>query len=270
MDDNAFRSFELNGWQTVFGDYHEAFGELTDQATGPLLDAVLVGPKVRLLDVATGPGYVIAAASRRGARAVGLDFSTAMVDMAKTRTPSGRFCVGDAEVLPFTDGSFDAVDMNFAVLHLAHPERALAEAHRVLRSSGRFGFTAWCKPEEAVGFGIVLDAVQRHGNINVPLPPGPPFFRFSEPEECIRALLEAGFVRPEVVRIPQTWRLSSPVALFSAMQRGTVRTSGILRAQLPEALEVIGNAIRETVATYRSGRGFEVPMPAVLAIGEKL
>ncbi len=268
-DPGAFRSFEHAGWQNVSRQYHESFANLTSQAIEPLLDAVRAGKGMRLLDVATGPGYVAAAASQRGASVIGVDFSAAMVAEASRQYPGVEFRDGDAEALPFPNGSFDAVVMNFGLLHLGSPEQAFIEAHRVLRTSGQFAFTVWCKPEVAVGFGIVLDAVQAHGQMNVPLPPGPPFFRFSDPGECLQALLKAGFTMPEVVHIPQIWRLPSPDALFNTMQGATVRSSGMLRAQSAEALEAIGKSVREAVAAYQKGEGVELPMPAVLASAKK-
>ena len=46
------------------------------------------------------------------------------------------------------------------MLHLARPERAMTHAVRVLKPGGCFAFTVWAEPEEAVGFGIILKAVQ--------------------------------------------------------------------------------------------------------------
>ncbi len=155
--------------------------------------------------------------------------------------------------------------MNFGLLHLGWPEQALLESCRVLRSGGRFGFTVWAKPEEAIGFGMVLRAIEAHGNLDVPLPPGPLFFRFSDPQESQRALLSAGFATPHIVKIPQAWRLSSPDALFEIMKEATVRTRGLLRAQSPEALKAIQGAIREAVMAYQKEGAIELPMPAILA-----
>lgn len=270
IDPGAFRAFEHAGWENVAIQYHEAFGSLTSQSIGPLLDAVGAGSSVRLLDVASGPGYLAAAAEERGARVVGVDFSAAMVAQAGRRYPSVDFREGDAEALPFPDGSFDAVVMNFGLLHLGQPEQALLEAHRVLSSGGRIGFTVWARPEEAVGFGIILRAIETYGNMSVPLPPGPPFFRFSDPQECHRALLGAGFVNPNVASVPQSWRLISPDALFEVMQEATVRTAGLLRAQDGEALKAIRAAIRESVMAYQKSGMIELPMPAVLASAVKL
>jgi SAM-dependent methyltransferase len=264
-----FRDFEHAGWESVVAEYDQSFGSLTSQAIEPLLNSVDAGPGVRLLDVATGPGYAATAAAKRGAIAVGIDFSAPMVAEAKKRYPAIEFREGDAEALPFPDGSFDAVVMNFGMLHLARPDRAIREARRVLRAGGRFAFTVWAKPVETAGFGITLGAIPAHGDMNVALPEGPPFFRFSDWDECARSLLEAGFVDPNVKKIPQTWRLSSPDSLFEAMQSATVRTAGLLRRQTPQALKGIRGMMANASRLYEKNGVFELPMPAILGSAVK-
>lgn len=197
-DPDAFRDFEHAGWTSNVSEYEAAFTRLTRQAVAPLLDAVNLRHGARLLDVATGPGYVAAAAAARGARALGIDFSAPMVAHARAINPAVEFQEGDAEALSFEDCSFDAVVMNFGMLHLARPERAMTEAARVLKRDGCFAFTVWAKPEEAVGFGIILKAIQSHGNPGVQLPEGPSFFRFSDPTECDRNVARSGFLFPHV------------------------------------------------------------------------
>jgi len=120
----AFRAFEHAGWQGAALRYDDAFGSLTRQAIDPLLDAAEARSGARVLDVASGPGYVAAAAAARGARVTGVDFSLAMVRLARAQNPGVKFRTGNAEALPFRDGSFDAVVMNFGMLHLARPDIA--------------------------------------------------------------------------------------------------------------------------------------------------
>jgi ubiquinone/menaquinone biosynthesis C-methylase UbiE len=170
MNPSSFHSFEQSGWQRAADKYGDAFGGLTRQTIPALLNAVGVKAGMRLLDVASGPGYVAAAADAAGATAVGVDFSSEMVGLAGRLYPGIRFGEGDAESLAFADGSFDAVAINFGVLHLARPDAALSEAHRVLVAGGRCAFTVWAKPDVSVGFGIVLRAVETYGRMDVPLP----------------------------------------------------------------------------------------------------
>ena len=207
---------------------------------------------------------------QRGAEAIGVDFSSEQVAAASRRYPRASFREGDAEALGFDDDSFEAVVSNFGMLHFPEPERAIAEAHRVLDAGGRFGFAVWSAPEKAIGFGIILGAVQAHGNMDAPLPPGPSFFRFSEAAECRRCLGEAGFGAIEVAEVPMTWTLPSAAALVRAAYEGTVRTLALLEAQRPDARAAIDAAIAEAAQAYATPQGaLEIPMSAVLATARK-
>jgi SAM-dependent methyltransferase len=261
----AFKEFERQGWEDVALPYRDAFSSLTAQAIEPLLDAVQAGAGTRLLDVACGPGAAAAAATRRGARPIGMDFAEAMVALATRLHPDIPFRAGDAEALPFEAGAFDAVVVNFGMLHFARPDRALAEAQRVLRPGGRLAFTVWAPPERCPGFAIVLAAVEAHGRMDVGLPEGPPFFRFADHDESRRALATAGFALSEAREVPLTWRLPTPEALLDAFLEGGVRTRGLLRAQTPAALAAIREAVRVGAEPYARAGGVELPMPAVLS-----
>jgi SAM-dependent methyltransferase len=270
FDPGPFHQFERSGWEVAAAHYADAFGIVTIQTADALLDAVGAWAGTRLLDVACGPGFVAAAAARRGASAMGIDFSAAMIADARRRHPDLRFDDGDATALRFDAGSFDAVVMNFGMLHLAQPDQAIAEAHRVLRAGGRYGFTVWAGPDLAVAFGMVLRAIETLGNATVPLPEGPSFFRFSDAGEVRRTLARAGFSNVQVQPLSLTWPLSSPDALFEAMAHGGVRTAAVLRAQTPPVVDAIRSALRQEVADkYAAGNGYVVPMQAVLASGRR-
>jgi SAM-dependent methyltransferase len=265
----SFHDFEQAGWERAAEFYGEAFGALTAQTAPALLEAVGAARGRRLLDVASGPGFIAGAAASLGSDVVGLDFAPTMIAEARRRWPALTFREGDAESLPFDAGSFDAVVMNFGLLHLARPDAALADARRVLRPGGRYGFTVWAAPERAVAFGLALRAIEEVGNPNVPLPEGPPFFRFSDAAETPRALEPVGFTDVDVRELPLVWRLRSADEVFEALSRGGVRTAAVLRAQTPAALDAIRAAVGRGVESYAVEGGFAVPMPAMLAAATK-
>jgi SAM-dependent methyltransferase len=262
-----FHEFERAGWERAASEYDRRFSELTLQSMEPLLDVVGTSPGLRLLDVACGPGHIAAAAARRGCVVVGIDFSPAMVAAALQAHPDLDFREGDAAKLDFPDDSFDAVVMNFGMLHLEFPERAATEAFRVLCSGGRYAFTVWDVPESAVGFSIILHSIQSCGNIDAPLPAGPPFFRFSDPEEGRRLLSEAGFLNVQSIQVPQVWKLPSGDDLFITFETAAVRTAALLHAQTPSALKKIRQEVAVRMESFRRGDSFEIPMPAILTHG---
>jgi SAM-dependent methyltransferase len=266
FDPARWRAFEHDGWQTAAHHYHDWLGPVTTQAIQPLLDAATAQSGMRLLDVATGPGYVAALAAQRGAEVVGVDFSAAMVAEATRRVPGVEFREGDAEALPFPDASFDAVVANFGLNHVGQPNRALAEAHRVLRSRGRVGFTVWAASDAGR---IVPRAVQLHGDATVRLP-SPPNDLLGDPDRCERTLRAAGFLPPTIVTLPLVQRLNDPDAYFDVVLKGAgPRQGSPLRAQPPETLAAIRTAVRDALRAFEADGVVEMPMPAILVAAQK-
>jgi len=262
----TFKEFEHEGWQAVAGGYHDHFGSLTRQTIEPMLNSLgEPGEKTKLLDIATGPGYVAEAARQKGYQVTAIDFSSEMVERANKLYPGIDFQVGDAEALEFAAESFDRLTMNFGLLHLEQPEKALKEAFRVTKPAGKLALTVWSTPDKAVAFKRVVDSVNQHGETSVPIPVGPPFFRFSDHEEMRKSLIEAGFKTVDIKEIEMTWVLKREEDLFYAFFTGTPRTGGLLRAQQEEKLEVIKNAVASCAREYKDGSLIKIPMSSVLA-----
>jgi SAM-dependent methyltransferase len=258
---DPFWEFEREGWERAAARYEECWTD-TELFVDPLLNAAGVRAGSRLLDLACGPGFVSEAAAQRGAEPVGLDFAPAMVERAKSRCPALRFVEGDAQQLAFPGASFDAVTMNFGILHLSQPEAALSEARRVLAPGGRFAFTAWVEEGHAADE-IVAAALAAHA-APVQVPEGPAVYRFADADESRRALAQAGFdagsFRAETMTV--RWRVPTAELLFEAQLRAGVRIGAVLRAQPPERLEAIRAAIVEGVRRYADGEVFTLPIVA--------
>ena len=68
------------------------------------------------------------------------------VDMAKGGEPEMAWGVGDAMNLPLPDASVDAYSISFGIRNVAHIDKALAEARRVLKPGGRFLCLEFSRP----------------------------------------------------------------------------------------------------------------------------
>ncbi|MBI3707160.1 MAG: methyltransferase domain-containing protein [Proteobacteria bacterium] len=269
-DAAAFRRFEFDTWQRSAERYEAAFSGATRAFIEPLLNAASVGPGIKLLDVACGPGYAAAAGSARGAKAIGVDFSPAMIAVARRRHPALEIHKGDAEHLPFPDLSFDAVVANFGLHLLPNPGKALAEAHRVLRPGGRVAFTAWPKPERNIAWQILLDAIKAHGTLDVKLPGGVTA-ELDEEAGCRRALIAARFVLRSVKAetLQATWRLSTPGHLYTGFRDGTARMAGLIAAQNPAVLPAVRTAVDRAAAAFERDGAVVLPLAAILAVAGK-
>ena len=263
FDPEAFRAYEFDGWERLGGGYRKYWADMTSQAAAPLLDGTNVTSGSNVLDVATGPGNIARAAAGRGAAVTGIDFSESVLALARNDCPDVTFEQADAEALPFADESFDAVVMNFGILHFPHPEKALSEARRVLRPGCRIGFTNWAAPG-ATGIGIAMRAVNEHGTMDVDLPVGTDMFRFADADECRRVLSDVGFDDIVSREIPLTWRFDSPDDFITGFVEAAPRSGGLLSAQSPDAMRDIRAALRRAALDHERNGVIEIPMPAML------
>jgi ubiquinone/menaquinone biosynthesis C-methylase UbiE len=139
-DSGAWRRVDVvhrqdEAWQTLVRDM---------LAGRPRRDLVAAADAVRatgmsqpsVLEVGCGSGYYCRILPHLLGRPIGytgLDYSPAMVDLARQRYPRSRFCVGDATSLPFGNASFDVVFNAAALMHIPNYRAAVAEARRVGR-----------------------------------------------------------------------------------------------------------------------------------------
>src|SRR2546430_2271889 len=268
---DAFTTFEQEGWQRVADKYDSVWSSLTRQFVPHLIDAVGVSTGILVLDVACGPGYVSEAVKKVGANPTGIDFSGKMVAIARSMFPEITFREGDAQQLPFADASFDRVLMNFGLLHLSQPEKACAEAFRVLKSGGRFGFTVWAGPEENPGAKIVNDAIEAHADLDVELPEGPPHYLYGEKQECRKVLERSGLDGKTMgfqTRVVE-WTVPTASYFFEAERDAGVRTAGLLARQSREKLSEIRMAIETGVRGCARGNAFVIPMAAHIVVVSK-
>jgi SAM-dependent methyltransferase len=97
-------------------------------------------PGQRLLDVACGPGLLLQAAAERGLTVAGIDLSATAIAMAQQAMPAADVRAGNAEALPFADGTFDHVTCLGSLERFLDRDQALSEIARVAKPTARFCF----------------------------------------------------------------------------------------------------------------------------------
>jgi SAM-dependent methyltransferase len=174
-------------------------GAAYDEVSRGILDAIEhtinrlePAPGMRILDVATGTGWTARRLAERDCDVSGVDFAADMLAAARAHASARGleidFRQGDAEALPFEDGSFDAVISTFGVMFVQDPDSAAAELARVCRPGGRLALAVWT-PQSNV---FEMFKVIKH---YMPQPEGaapPSPFEWGRPER-VRELLGKAF-----------------------------------------------------------------------------
>ena len=131
----------------------------------------------RALDLCCGTGDIAFALARAGATVTGLDFSEAMLAVARASQKKHgavlpcpvQFLKGDAMRLPFPDASFDVTTVGYGLRNLADWKTGLAEMRRVTRPGGRMLILDFGKPDNrawrALYFAYLRLAVPLFGRV---------------------------------------------------------------------------------------------------------
>jgi SAM-dependent methyltransferase len=128
------------------GNYERTASELEPVAE-TVMDRAVLSADVDVIDLACGTGNAALLAAAGGARVVGIDGSTRLLDVARERARARDveidFREGDLLDLPVESATADLVVSIFGVIFAPAPAPAMREVRRVLRPGGRMLMTAW-------------------------------------------------------------------------------------------------------------------------------
>jgi ubiquinone/menaquinone biosynthesis C-methylase UbiE len=182
---------ELKERQSVMwgnGPYQRVTETLTD-IHERVIDTLAPASGDSWLDLACGTGAIAERAAAAGAAVTGLDLSPVLIETAKERaTEQGldiEYVVGDAENLPFEDGSFGKVSSTFGIMFAPDHEAVARELARVTEPGGRLALANWT-PQGGLGKMFKVMAPYQPAP-----PPSSPFDWGDEPR--VRELLGDAF-----------------------------------------------------------------------------
>jgi len=266
-DTAAFAAWEKSGWsnESVAQSYATGFAEAAEQCAGPIVTAAMIKPGDLCLDLCCGHGSVTETLVAAKAAVTGVDFSPAMLEMARKRVPAAEFVEGDAMKLAYAPASFDAVTMGFGILHVPDGAKAMAEVRRVLKPGGRFVYTLWHPPTIPSGIGYLFKAIADHGEMDAALPSGPGLFDWADREHVADVASQLGFEDIAFDVVPSYWTAEAPDLPVDHFRTGTVRGSALLNAQTVEAMAAIRASVSAAVKAELGPKGpWRIPAPALL------
>jgi len=146
------------GWDQAAPLYRDGLGIHLGEIAGRLADLLTPLPRLPVLDLACGPGTVLSALLAKNGipDAVGCDFSIRMVEFARKTAAGSCGVVADQDSLPFVPESFGTVVSSMGTIFSRDPASQIQQISRILKPGGKYGFSAWGKPEETA-----LGAVSR-------------------------------------------------------------------------------------------------------------
>jgi ubiquinone/menaquinone biosynthesis C-methylase UbiE len=244
---------------------------LTVQFLEPLIEQLWIAPGDHALDVACGPGALVAQLAPLVGpfgSVTGLDRSAQMLApglrLARRHNLGNvRFVQGDLRRLPFAAGRFDAVTCTFGFGSAADAAAALAELRRVLVPGGRLAVLVAGAAERSPGWGLVLDALARHG-LGSGREEG---FEATATEVATAWLREAGFAEVSATALTRQLRRLDFDDLWADVLAGRMPGTRLYRAQPAQIQAAIRAELRERVEQYRDGTRLLLPVEAVLAWG---
>jgi ubiquinone/menaquinone biosynthesis C-methylase UbiE len=139
-------------YDRLAGDYDRRWASYNARSLALLRPFIADANLGDVLDLACGTANLLPRLEEWGARAAsytGVDVSREMLRAARAKLAAlsipATLEAADAAALPFTDARFDTVVSASALHDFPEPERALAEARRVLRAGGRLLLLDWSR-----------------------------------------------------------------------------------------------------------------------------
>jgi len=229
----------------------------------PFLRAAALQPGERLLDVACGTGIIARAAARAGCSVTGIDVAPDMIGVARATEPKIDWHVGDAQSLPFDDGTFDIVTCQMGLMFLDDRAQAIAEMRRVLAPSGRVVVST---PGAIQPFFEVMERAIT-GRIGAELGGFVrAVFSMHDPEGLAALLRDAGLADVNATVEPATLRLPAP-AEFLWQYINLTPMRPFVAAAPADARAAMERQMAHDGALFVAHGGVSVDQPMVIGTG---
>ncbi len=237
-----------------------------------LLAAGRVGPRQRVLDVATGTGEAtLSAASLVGPSGwvLGVDLSLPMLRAARAKVagkPVGLAAM-DGQALACKDDTFDVVLCQLGLMFLPDVLRGLEEFRRVLRPGGRVAACVWSTRQRVPLIGILAEVLGRHvphylQDVNLG-------FSLGDPHRLASLLTKAGFHDVSVTAEVRECVFESFDEYWAPVEAGGGRLGQIYRELDDQARRAVADEVRRRLSEFESEGRLLLKPEALIGAGSR-
>lgn len=195
---------ERNNWKSAAEGWRRRDALLREGAapvTIRMLELSGISSGSQLLDIASGTGEPAISAAKivgQTGKVIGTDLVDEMLVVAREKKDAAGLknidfrCI-DAEMLDFTDSTFDAVTIRWGLMFMPEPQACLTAAHRALKNNGRISLACWAAPDKNPFVSVLLKVLSNYMELPSPPPGTPGIFAFADPKRLQETLSSVGF-----------------------------------------------------------------------------
>ena len=251
-------------WDGGEGVYWATHADYFDRSIAayhlPFLEAAMIEPGERVLDIGCGTGQTTRDAARRASPGgtLGVDLSSEMIDLARRIAAAegldnARFEQADAQIYPFAEGSFEAAISRTGAMFFGDAQAAFGNIARAIRIGGRLTLLSWQPPTANEWVGELTGALAAGRDLPAPGPGAPGPFALADPSWVNQLLTETRFTDVEIdpLQGPMWFGVDSDDAYDFALGLLGWMLAGLDGNHRARAL----SALRSTVAAHHTADG---------------
>lgn len=256
-----------------WADHDDRYDALLAPHGDVLLAAAAPAPGERVLDIGCGCGSTTVRAARAvgpdAGRALGVDISQVMIDMARTRAGEAgignvEFRLGDVETADLGRAEFDLAISRYGVMFFDDPVRAFANIRTAVRPGGRLAFVCWAERARNEHWTLPFDAIAPHLDLAAPEADATGPFSLADPDHVQTILTRAGWTDIEISAVREPLRVGRDAEDAVGFETSDPSTAADLAAAEPAAATAAVTALRTAFAARERPDGVWVAAAAWL------
>src|SRR5512143_2567700 len=211
-------------WNLVADGYAETTMLVFELFAEEAIAASKLKPGATVLDVACGPGTLALKLAHQADKVHGIDFSESMLAVFRKKIEQAghrniALHCGDAQALPYADGTFDAAFSMFGLMFFPDRKRGFAEIYRTLKPGGSIAVTSWAPLDQSPAMQTMFGALRA---IKPDLPqPQRSVTTLENPERFMQEMQEAGFRNIEIRQVTKAFPVGSTGEFWESMVKGS-------------------------------------------------